>query len=206
MDVNARRTELDLPGTLKHELVGYPVVADSPYLRRGITPSWAKLTLVVRDDRVHTPEEAATVREGDHVYFLAPPDRVQALDRFFAERPPQAVGRGRSGRGFLRAGRDHARRARRDLRPGDSAGRRADAARGFLRALFHQARAAAERRHSARAGEARGAYGDQRPRRHGRPAAGGPGAGAAHARSRRRCCWRVGWSGGCGRGCGGRRP
>jgi cell volume regulation protein A len=90
MDVNARRTELDLPGTLKHELVGYPVVADSPFLRRGITPSWAKLTLVVRDDRVQTPEEASTVRVGDHVYFLAPPDRVQALDRFFAERPPQA--------------------------------------------------------------------------------------------------------------------
>ena len=89
-DVNARRTELDLPGTLKQELVGYPVVADSPYLRRGIRPSWAKLTLVVRDDRVNTPEEAGSVREGDHVYFLAPPDRVQALDRFFAERPPQA--------------------------------------------------------------------------------------------------------------------
>ena len=88
-DVNARRTELDLPGTLKHELVGYPLVADSPYLRRGITPSWAKLTLVVRDERVYTPDEAAAVREGDHVYFLAPPDRVQALDRFFAERPPQ---------------------------------------------------------------------------------------------------------------------
>ena len=90
-DVNARRTELDLPGTLKHELVGYPVVADSPYLRRGIRPSWAKLTLVVRDDRVNTPEEAGNVREGDHVYFLAPPDRVQALDRFFVERPPQAT-------------------------------------------------------------------------------------------------------------------
>jgi cell volume regulation protein A len=91
IDVNARRTELDLPGTLKQELVGYPLVADSPYLRRGISPSWAKLTLVVRDDRVHTPEEAATVREGDHVYFLAPPDRVQALDRFFADQPPQAL-------------------------------------------------------------------------------------------------------------------
>jgi cell volume regulation protein A len=90
-DVDARRTELDLPGTLKQELVGYPVVADSPYLRRNIKPSWAKLTLVVRNDRVHTPEEAAQVREGDHVYFLAPPDRVQALDRFFAERPPQAA-------------------------------------------------------------------------------------------------------------------
>src|SRR5258706_256368 len=89
-DVNARRTELDLPGTLKQELVGYALVADSPYLRRGITPPWAKLTLVVRNDHVLTPEEAGTVREGDHVYFLAPPDRVQALDRFFAERSAQA--------------------------------------------------------------------------------------------------------------------
>jgi cell volume regulation protein A len=86
-DVTAHRTELDLPGQLAQELVGYPVVAGSPYLRRGISPSWAKLTLVVRNERVHTPEEAAPVREGDHVYFLAPPDRVQALDRFFAERP-----------------------------------------------------------------------------------------------------------------------
>jgi cell volume regulation protein A len=34
---------------------------------------------------VHTPEEAGDVREGDHVYFLAPPDRAQALDRFFVE-------------------------------------------------------------------------------------------------------------------------
>jgi potassium/hydrogen antiporter len=86
-DVTAHRTELDLPGQLSQELVGYPVVAGSPYLRRGITPNWAKLTLVVRDEKVHTPEEAAGVREGDHVYFLAPPDRVQALDRFFAEQP-----------------------------------------------------------------------------------------------------------------------
>jgi cell volume regulation protein A len=90
-DVNAHRTELDLPGTLKQELVGYPVVAGSPYLRRGISPSWAKLTLVVRDEHVLTPEEAAPVRERDHVYFLAPPERVQALDRFFAERSAQAV-------------------------------------------------------------------------------------------------------------------
>ena len=89
-DVDAHRTELDLLGTLKQELVGYHLIAGSPYLRRGITPPWAKLTLVVRDERVHTPEEAAGVREGDHVYFLAPPERVQALDRFFAERPSQS--------------------------------------------------------------------------------------------------------------------
>jgi cell volume regulation protein A len=89
-DVDAHRTELDLLGTLKQELVGYHLIAGSPYLRRGITPPWAKLTLVVRDERVHTPEEAAGVREGDHVYFLAPPERVHSLDRFFAERPSQS--------------------------------------------------------------------------------------------------------------------
>jgi cell volume regulation protein A len=93
-DVTAHRTELDLPGQLSQELVGYPVIADSPYLRRGITPSWAKLTLVVRDQRVHTPEEAAPVRAGDHVYFLAPPDRVQALDRFFVEQPSSSLDAG----------------------------------------------------------------------------------------------------------------
>lgn len=90
-DVTAHRTELDLPGQLSQELVGYPVVAGSPYLRRGITPSWAKLTLLVRDERVHTPEEAGAVREGDHVYFLAPPGRVQALDRFFVDMPALGV-------------------------------------------------------------------------------------------------------------------
>jgi cell volume regulation protein A len=90
-DVTARRTELDLPGQLEQDLVGYPVVAGSPYLRRGITPSWAKLTLVVRNERVHTPEEAGAVREGDHVYFLAPPQRARALDRFFVDVPVGAA-------------------------------------------------------------------------------------------------------------------
>ncbi len=85
--VSAHRVELDLPGQLAQELVGYPVVADSPYLRHGIIPSWAKLTLVVRDERVHTPEEAGAARAGDHVYFLAPPERAVALDRFFVDMP-----------------------------------------------------------------------------------------------------------------------
>ena len=90
-DVSAHRVELDLPGQLAQELVGYPVVAESPYLRRGITPSWAKLTLVVRKELVHTPEEAGPVREGDHVYFLAPPEKAPALDRFFVDMPPPAL-------------------------------------------------------------------------------------------------------------------
>jgi cell volume regulation protein A len=87
-DVFHPRVELDLPGQRNQELVGYPIVAGSPYLRRGITPPWAKLTLVVRGENVLTPEESHGVREGDHVYLLAPPEKAQALDRFFADLPP----------------------------------------------------------------------------------------------------------------------
>ena len=89
-DVFHPRVELDLPGQRNQELVGYPIVAGSPYLRRGITPPWAKLTLVVRGEKVLTPEEARGVHEGDHVYLLAPPEKAQALDRFFADLPPPA--------------------------------------------------------------------------------------------------------------------
>jgi cell volume regulation protein A len=89
--VSAHRVELDLPGQLSQELVGYRVAAGSPYLRHGITPTWAKLTLVVREERVLTPEEAGAVREGDHLYFLAPPERAQTLDRFFVDMPPSTL-------------------------------------------------------------------------------------------------------------------
>ncbi len=90
-DVPSRRVELDLPGQLEQELVGFPVVPDSLYLRTAVTPSWAKLTLVVRDEKVLSPPEAGVIRAGDHVYFLAPPEKAQALDRLFVETPPPAA-------------------------------------------------------------------------------------------------------------------
>src|SRR5471032_282931 len=83
-----RRVELDLPGQLAREIVGYPVPANSPYLRRGLIPSWARPTLVVRNEEILTPAEADPVREGDYVYLLAPPEKAQALDRFFVRMPP----------------------------------------------------------------------------------------------------------------------
>ena len=86
-----RRVELDLPGQLSQELVGYAVHANNPYLRRRIVHSWAKLMLVVRRERVLTAGEAGDIREGDHVYFLAPPEKAQALDRFFVDMPPPAA-------------------------------------------------------------------------------------------------------------------
>jgi cell volume regulation protein A len=86
-----RRVELDLPGQLAQEIVGYPVAANSPYLTRRLLPSWARPTLVVRDEKILSPSEAEPVREGDYVYLLAPPEKAQALDRFFVKMPPPAA-------------------------------------------------------------------------------------------------------------------
>ncbi len=83
-----RRVELDLPGQLAQEIVGYPLGPNSPYLRRHLIPSWARPTLVVRDERILTPAEAEPVRQGDYIYLLAPPEKAQALDRFFVDMPP----------------------------------------------------------------------------------------------------------------------
>jgi cell volume regulation protein A len=83
-----RRIELDLPGQLAREIVGYPVPANSPFLRRGLIPNWARPTMVIRNEEILTPAEAEPVRVGDYVYLLAPPEKAQALDRFFVNMPP----------------------------------------------------------------------------------------------------------------------
>ena len=68
-----RRVELDLPGQLEQQLVGYPVRSKSLYFRRGLLPSWSKPTLVIRDERILSPVEADPVAAGDYIYLLAPP-------------------------------------------------------------------------------------------------------------------------------------
>jgi cell volume regulation protein A len=83
-----RRIELDLPGQLAREIVGYPLAANSPFMRRGLIPTWARPTMVVRNEEIMTPAEAEPLREGDYVYLLAPPEKAQALDRFFVDMPP----------------------------------------------------------------------------------------------------------------------
>ena len=85
------RVELDLPGQMSREMVGYPVPANSPFLKRGLIPNWARPTLVIREEEILTPTEAEPVREGDYVYLLAPPEKAQALDRFFMNMPPPRV-------------------------------------------------------------------------------------------------------------------
>ena len=83
-----RRIELDLPGQLAREIVGYPLNRNSPFMRRGLIPNWARPTMIVRNEEIFTPAEAEPLREGDYVYLLAPPEKAQALDRFFVEMPP----------------------------------------------------------------------------------------------------------------------
>ncbi|HKS18812.1 MAG TPA: potassium/proton antiporter, partial [Bradyrhizobium sp.] len=91
VDRVARRVELDLPGQLEQQLVGYPVGAKSLYFRRGLIPSWSKPTLVIRDERILSPAEAEPVVAGDYLYLLAPPEKAEALDRFFVDMPPGAA-------------------------------------------------------------------------------------------------------------------
>jgi cell volume regulation protein A len=86
-DAAPQRVELDLPGQTTHELVGYAVGANSLFLRRHVLPTWAKLALLVRDERVLSPLEGGAVRENDYVYFLAPLEKARALDRFFVDMP-----------------------------------------------------------------------------------------------------------------------
>jgi potassium/hydrogen antiporter len=86
-----RRVELDLPGQLEQQLVGYPVRAKSLYFRRGLIPSWSKPTLVIRDERILTPTEADPVAAGDYIYLLAPPEKAEALDRFFVDMAPSSA-------------------------------------------------------------------------------------------------------------------
>jgi cell volume regulation protein A len=81
---SVKRIEIDLPGQLDEELVGYPIVEGSPVVGHGTWPAWARPVLIVRNEAILSPQEAGALRVGDYGYFLAPPRRVERLDRLFA--------------------------------------------------------------------------------------------------------------------------
>lgn len=78
------RVELDLPGQLGMELVGYPIGEDSRVLQLTTLPDWVRLVLVVRGGEVLEPVAAGALAAGDYAYFLAPPLKAHRLDRLFA--------------------------------------------------------------------------------------------------------------------------
>ena len=79
-----QRVEIDLPGQLEREMVGYPILRGSGVLVEGALPEWARCALVVRHNEVLGPDQAGALRPGDYAYFLVPPDRVLRLDRLFS--------------------------------------------------------------------------------------------------------------------------
>src|ERR1700684_4264075 len=90
-DRGPRRVELDLPGQLEEQLVGYPSHPKTLYVRRAFIPSWSKPPLVIRDQRILSPAEADPVAAGDYIYLLAPPEKAEALDRFFVDMQPSSA-------------------------------------------------------------------------------------------------------------------
>ncbi|WP_367717191.1 potassium/proton antiporter [Nitratireductor sp. GISD-1A_MAKvit] len=78
------KVELELPGSARHELLAYRVVAGSPVERGQRIPRWAKPSLVVRNGRSMTYQYAGRLVAGDHVYIFVPDRYPRLLDRLFA--------------------------------------------------------------------------------------------------------------------------
>ncbi len=92
MAASARRIEIDLPGQIDNEMVGYPIRPDSyAALRPASLPTWLKPVIVVRDGAVKNAVEAGPIRGGDYAYFITPQDRVNRLDRLFVPLPVETV-------------------------------------------------------------------------------------------------------------------
>jgi cell volume regulation protein A len=80
------KVEVDLPGTVNHELLSYRVVKDSPVLRGERIPRWAMPSLVVREGKSMRYQYAGRLRENDVVYLFIAPSYTRLLDRLFASR------------------------------------------------------------------------------------------------------------------------
>jgi cell volume regulation protein A len=79
-----QRIEIDLPGQIDLEMVGFPIIEDSPILTRPDLPSWIQPVMVARREKVMTWADAKRLLPGDYAYFLVPTERAQRLDRLFA--------------------------------------------------------------------------------------------------------------------------
>ena len=81
---SVQRVEIDLPGQLSQEMVGYQVTPHCPILNRDAVPKWAKPVFVIRDAAILDPLSAGALKPADYGYFLVAPERVAELDGLFA--------------------------------------------------------------------------------------------------------------------------
>ena len=87
---DVRRVEVDLPGTLARELVGYPVSVGARILTGSPLPARAPLTMIVRDGEILAHDSSVPLQAGDYAYLLTPPARMHRLDWLFL--PPEEAG------------------------------------------------------------------------------------------------------------------
>lgn len=84
-DPNTRRIQLDLPGQLDYDMVGYRIAPGSAILRGAPLPGRVRLAMVAREGRLLLPNEADALQAADYAYFLAPSGHASRLDWLFAE-------------------------------------------------------------------------------------------------------------------------
>jgi potassium/hydrogen antiporter len=84
-DPNTRRIQLDLPGQLEYEMVGYRVAPGSAALHGAPLPGRVRLAMVVREGQVLLPGDFGALAANDYAYFVAPGGHAPRLDWLFAE-------------------------------------------------------------------------------------------------------------------------
>jgi cell volume regulation protein A len=84
-DPDTRRIQLDLPGQLEYDLVGYRIAAGSAALHGAPLPGRVRLAMLVRDGKVLLPEHSGAFAANDYAYFLSPAGQAHRLDWLFAE-------------------------------------------------------------------------------------------------------------------------
>ena len=93
-DPDTRRVQLDLPGQLDYDLLGYRVPAGSKALDAQSWPLNTRLMMAVRQGRVLTAEEAGALQPDDYAYLLAPAHSARRLDWLFVGRDGEGPAQG----------------------------------------------------------------------------------------------------------------
>ena len=84
-DPDTRRIQLDLPGQLEYDLVGYRVAAGCAALQGALLPGRVRLAMLVREGRILLADHDGAFAANDYVYFLSPTGQAHRLDWLFAE-------------------------------------------------------------------------------------------------------------------------
>lgn len=84
-DPDTRRIQLDLPGQLDYDMVGYRVTPGSAALRGAALPGRVRLAMVVREGHVLLPGDTGPLAAADYAYFVAPSGQAPKMDWLFAE-------------------------------------------------------------------------------------------------------------------------